>query len=61
MKPFSVIASVVFAGVALVQLSRVIQGWSAVINGFAVPIWASAVAFLVASVLSIMVWREARR
>ena len=60
MKPFSHIAVVVLGLIALVQLSRVILGWSVVINGFAIPLWASAVAFLVTSALAVMVWREAR-
>ena len=61
MKPFSHIAGLLLGMIALVQLLRVIQGWSVVINGFAVPIWPSAVAALVAAVLAVMVWREARR
>jgi hypothetical protein len=47
--------------IALVQLLRVVQGWTVTVNGFAVPLWASAVVALVAAVLAVMVWREARR
>jgi len=61
MKPFSLIAALVFGLVAVVQLLRVILGWSVVINGFAIPLWASAVACLVAAVLAAMVWRESRQ
>ena len=61
MKPFSLIAALVLGLVALVQLLRVVLGWSVVINGFAIPLWASAVACLVAAVLAAMVWREARQ
>ena len=61
MKPFSRIAVLVFGLVALVQLLRLILGWSVVINGFAIPLWASAVACLVAAGLAVMVWREARQ
>jgi hypothetical protein len=61
MKPFSHIAGVVLGLIALVQLFRVILGWSVVINGFAIPLWASAVACLVAAALAVMVLREARR
>ena len=61
MKPFSRIAGLVLAVIALVQLLRVILGWSVVINGFAVPLWPSAVACVVAAVLAVMVLREARR
>jgi hypothetical protein len=61
MKPFSLIAALVLGLVALVQLLRLILGWLVVVNGFAIPLWASAVACLVAAGLAVMVWREARR
>ncbi len=61
MKPFSVIAAVILGLVALVQLLRLIFGWSVVVNGFAIPLWASAIACLVAAGLAVMVWREARQ
>ena len=61
MKPFSLIAALVLALVALLQLLRVMLGWSVVVNGLTVPFWPSAVACLVAAVLAVMVWREARR
>ena len=61
MKPFSAIAAVVFALVALAQLLRLILGWSVVVNGINIPVWASAVACLIAAGLAVMMWREARR
>jgi hypothetical protein len=61
MKPFSVIAAVVFALVALVQLLRLVLGWPVVVNGVNIPLWASAIACLVAAGLAVMVWREARQ
>ena len=61
MKPFSTIAVVVFALVAIMQLLRVVLGWEVVVNGLSIPIWASALAFMVAAGLAAMVWREARQ
>ena len=61
MKPFSFIAAVVFALVALVQLLRLVLGWPIVVNGVNIPLWASAIACSVAAVLAVMVWREARQ
>ena len=61
MKRFSTLAAVVFALVALAQLLRLVLGWSIVINGISIPLWASAIACLVAGGLAVMVWREARR
>ena len=60
MKPFSTIAALVFALVAVIQLLRFVLGWEVVVNGMSVPLWASAIAFLVAAGLAVMVWREAR-
>jgi hypothetical protein len=60
-KPFSVIAAVVFGLIALAQLLRLVLGWPVVVNGFNVPLWASAIACLVAAGLAVMVWREARQ
>ena len=61
MKPFSVIAAVVFVLVALAQLVRLVLGWPVVVNGISIPLWASAIACLVAAGLAIMVWREAHQ
>ena len=61
MKPFSSIAVAVFALVALLQLLRVLLGWSVVINGVAIPVWASVVALVIAATLAVTVSREARR
>ena len=61
MKPFSVIAALMLGLVALMQLLRLILGWSVVVNGFGIPLWPSAVACLVAAGLAVMVWREARQ
>ena len=61
MKPVSTIAAVLLALVAVVQLIRFILGWEIIVNGLMIPVWLSAVAFVVAGGLAIMLWREARR
>lgn len=58
MKPFTSLAIVVLALLALLQLARVLLGWTVVVNGFAVPIWASAVAVVIAGGLALMLYRE---
>jgi len=60
MKPFTTVAVVVFALVALVQLLRVVLGWDVSINGVHIPLWASLIASVVAAGLAVMVSREAR-
>ena len=61
MKPFTTVAVVVFALIAVLQLLRFASGWEVTVNGVAVPIWASGIAFLVAAGLAVMLWREAHR
>ena len=58
MKPFKTIAVVFLSLLALLQLARVALGWAVTVNGFAVPIWASVVAFFVAGTLALMLHRE---
>jgi hypothetical protein len=57
-KPFTHAAVTVFSIVALVQLLRLLMGWEVTIQGFAVPIWASGVAVVVAGGLAVTVCRE---
>ena len=61
MKPFTTIAVVVLSLVALLQLLRFVAGWELIVDGIAVPVWASGIAFVIAAALAAMVWREARR
>ena len=60
MKPFTLLAVVVFTIIAILQLVRVALGWEVVINGLVIPAWASLIACAVAALLAIMVWRENR-
>lgn len=59
-KPFTLVAVVVFSLVALLQLVRFMLGWEITINAVPIPLWASAVAFVVAAALAAAVWRERR-
>ena len=59
-KPFTLVAVIVFSVVSLLQLIRLLMGWDITIAGFAIPLWASGVAFLVAAGLAVQVWRERR-
>jgi hypothetical protein len=60
MKPFTTLACLLLALIALLQLTRLLLGWEITINGYAVPLWASGVAALIAGGLSLLVWRESR-
>jgi chromate transport protein ChrA len=61
MKPFTTLAAIVFAIMALVHLYRLIWGLEIVVQGHSVPQWVSAVGLIVAAILALMVWRESRR
>lgn len=61
MKPIQTIVVVFLSLLALLQLVRVLLGWSVVVNGIAVPMWVSIIAVLVAGGLALLLWREARR
>jgi len=59
MKPFTTIATVFLALIAVVHLLRLFTGWEVVVVGFVIPVWWSAFGLLVAGGLALMVWREA--
>jgi hypothetical protein len=59
-KPFTTIAVIVLALIALLQLLRFLLRWEVTLNGAVVPVWLSGIAFVVAGALAVMVWRERR-
>ena len=60
MKPFTIVAIVLLSLIAIVQLARLILGWEVSVNGVAIPMWVSGIAFVIAGGVAVMVWREAR-
>jgi len=60
-KPFSLVAVALLSLVALLQLLRFLLGWEITINGITVPVWASAIAFIIAGGLAVLLWRETRK
>jgi hypothetical protein len=60
MKPFTTLAAVLLAVIALVHLYRLIQPFEVVIGGAIVPQWVSIVGLVVAAGLALMLWRESR-
>lgn len=49
---FNRTAGIIFLIIAVLHLSRVVQGWEANIGGFNVPMWASYLAVLIAGYLA---------
>lgn len=61
MKPFTMIAIVVFALVALVHVVRLWLGWAVTVQDWVIPVWVSVVGFLVPALLAVMLYRENRK
>ena len=59
-RPFTWIASGVFAIVALAHLYRVVTNMQLIIGSHAIPIWVSYLGVIVPALLSWMLCREAR-
>ncbi|CAN5193629.1 hypothetical protein BH11PSE14_BH11PSE14_12750 [soil metagenome] len=53
-----VLAAPLFAVIAVAQAIRFVEAWPVTINGFSLPLWASAVAAVAFGALAILVWRE---
>lgn len=61
MRPVPTAAAVLFGLIAVMQSLRVIMRWEITLNGARVPIWLSEIAFVLAAVLAVLLWRDARR
>jgi hypothetical protein len=60
-RPVPAAAAAVFALIAVMQSLRVILRWEISLNGARIPIWLSEIAFVLAAVLAVLLWRDARR
>jgi hypothetical protein len=61
MKPFTILAVVLFSLMSLAHILRLIYGWEVVLNGVQIPLWISAVGAVVTGVIAYMLWRESSR
>lgn len=61
MKPFTTIAAILFAAMALAHLYRLVRPFEVLVAGAPVPQWVSMIALVVAGGLALMLVREARR
>ena len=59
-KTFFLVSGAIFAAVALLHVLRLAFKWEAVIGGWAMPMWVSVVACVIAATLATMLWREHR-
>jgi len=49
---FSLLAGLIFLLVAIAHLARIVLGRSVIINGWAIPMWVSAIAPIVSGLLA---------
>jgi hypothetical protein len=61
MKPFAIIAILIFALVAFLHFLRFIFGWEIIINGAYHPRWPSIFAIILPAFLAVMLWREMKK
>ncbi len=61
MRRYELVSGLFLSLVALLQLVRFIRGWPVVVAGAEIPVWVSAIAFLVAGSLALWGFRSARR
>lgn len=61
MQPSKTIATLLLGFIAVVQGIRFALAWPVTVNGFSVPLWASAAAFVVIGLIAVMLWREEQR
>ena len=60
-RPFTSLAAIIFAVVALVHLMRLIYGWVVTIIGADVPMWTSVLRLVIAGGLAAGLWWESRK
>ncbi len=51
-RAFSLVAGLIFLLIAVMHVLRLVFKWEAVLNGWPVPMWISAVALIIAAYLS---------
>ena len=61
MTPAKALAILLLGLIAVGQGLRFALGWPVTIDGFSVPLWASAMAAVVVGAIAVMLWREGRR
>jgi membrane protein DedA with SNARE-associated domain len=60
-RPFTTIAAIIFAAMAVVHGWRLIKGFDVVVDGHGLPQWVSVIGIVLAALMAVMLWRESRR
>jgi hypothetical protein len=61
MRAYLIVSRTLFALIALFHLARMLTHWSAVIGGWAAPLWVSGLGFVLAGALSVWGAQLSRR
>jgi hypothetical protein len=60
MRRYEMVSGIIFTVMAIVQLIRTVLGWPVQIDLFTVPVWFSAISFLVMGGMAAWAFRSAR-
>jgi uncharacterized membrane protein YdbT with pleckstrin-like domain len=60
-KPFTLIAALIFALIALLHLYRLFTHFQVILGSHTIPMWWSYVGIIVPGLLAVMLYRESRR
>jgi hypothetical protein len=60
-RPFTLIAALIFALMALIHLYRIATHFQIILGNHPVPMWVSYCALVVSGLLAVMLFRESRR
>ena len=61
MKPFTTLAILLLAIIALVHVYRLVRPFEVVVSGTVIPQWVSIVGAIIGGGLALMLWRESKR
>jgi hypothetical protein len=61
MRPFTLIAAIVFGLMALAHIYRLLTDFQIIVGNHAIPMWVSIAAIAVTGILSIGLFNESRR
>jgi len=61
MKPFTIIAIVIFLAMSVIHVLRLIYGWEVILNGIHIPVWMSSIVAVVLGGVAYGLWREVSR
>lgn len=60
-KPFTIIASLIFAVMAIIHLDRVATHFQVIIGSHVIPQWLSFLGVVIPAIFAVGLWRESRR